>query len=1203
MADLVLLCTQQLPFFLSEFSFAPDIITSSHTLNDGRTLISKDGSFELGFFSPGSSKNRYVGIWYKNIPVKTVVWVTNRLNLINDSSGFLMINKTGNLVLTSKSNIVVWSAYLSKEVRTPVVLQLLDSGNLVLRGEQDGDSETYFWQSFDYPSDTLLPGMKLGWDLETGLERRVTSWKSFDDPSPGDFIWAIERQDNPEVVMWKGSRKFYRTGPWNGLRFSAPSLRPNPVFIISRIIMNQTLYVRQRFIWNKATQSWELYSDVPRDQCDTYGLCGAYGICIISQSPVCQCLKGFKHKSGGYVDWSKGCVRNKLLNYSRQDGFMKFTELKLPDATPSWVSKSMNLKESREGCLENSFCMAYTNSDIRGGGSGCAMWFGDLIDMRSFPDGGQDLYIRMSASELGAKGEPTTKIVVIVTSTAALLAAVIADGYLVHKRRRNIIEKTENNRRTEQKNEDQNIDLELPLFELATIANATDNFSINNKLGEGGFGPVYKGTLVDGQEIAVKRLSKISDQGLKELKNEVILFSKLQHRNLAWKLWNEGMPLQLIDACYQESCNRAEVIRCVHISLLCVQQHPDDRPSMPSVILMLGSEIVLPQPKQPGFLANKKSTEPDSSSSMLESSSTNTITISELEGMKVGWDLKTGLERRLTSWKSSNDPSPGDLILKIERQGYPYLVMWKGSTKFYRTGPWNGVTFSASSLKPNSIFNVSFVFNEDELYYTFNLIDKAVFSRTVVNQTLSLRQRFVWSKATQSWELYSNLPRDQCDTYNLCGAYGICSISKSPICQCLIGFKPKSEGYVERSQGCVRTKPLNYSRRDGFVKFNDLKLPDSTSSWVSKSMNLNECLEKCSDNSSCMAYTNSDIRGEGSGCAMWFGDLIDIRYFQDGGQDLYIRMSASELEAKGEPTTKIVVIVISSAALLAVLLIAGYLIRKRRRNIAEKTENDQIQNIDLELPLFELATIVSATNNFSINKKLGQGGFGPVYKGKLVDGQEIAVKRLSKISEQGLKELKNEAWKLWNEGMPSQLIDSCFQDSFNLAEVIRCIHIGLLCVQQHPEDRPSMPSVILMLGSETVLPQPKQPGYLADRKSTRRDYSSIMPESCSTNTITAWKLWNEGMPSQLIDPCIQGSFNLAEVIRCIHIGLLCVQQHPKDRPSMPSVILMLGSETVLPQPKQPGYLADRNSTRLDSSSSRPESSSTNTITISELEGR
>ncbi|KAH9651185.1 G-type lectin S-receptor-like serine/threonine-protein kinase [Citrus sinensis] len=816
-------------FFLPDSSFGSDTITSSQSLSDGRTLVSKDGSFELGFFSPGSSKNRYIGIWYKSIPVKTVVWVANRLNPINDSSGLLIINKRGNLILKSQSMRVVWSASLSKEVQqTPVVLQLLDSGNLVLRGEQEGDSGTYFWQSFDYPSDTLLPGMKLGWDLKTGFERRVISWKSADDPSPGDFIWAVERQDNPEVVMWKGSSKFYTTGPWNGLSFSAPTTRPNPIFnfsfvanedelcytfsikdkaVVSRIVMNQTTYLGQRFTWSNNTQTWDLYSKAPRDECDTYGLCGAYGVCIISKSPVCQCLKGFKTKSGGYMDWHEGCVRSKALNYSRQDGFIKFTELKLPDANFSRVSKSVNLKECREKCLENSSCMAYTNSDIRGGGSGCAMWFGDLIDMRSFPDGGQDFYIRMSASELGMKGEPTTKIVVLVISAVALLAVVLISGYLIHKRRRNIAVlyldcicffrlvlsiiisvKTE----TDQENEDQNIDLELPLFELATISNATNNFSINNKLGEGGFGPVYKGTLVDGQEIAVKRLSKISDQGLKELKNEVILFSKLQHRNLvkllgccihgeeklliyefmpnksldyfifdqtnsklldwskrfhiicgtargllylhqdsrlriihrdlkasnvlldhdmnpkisdfglartcggdktegntnrvvgtygymapeyasdglfstksdvfsfgillleivsgkknrgfyhsdhslnlighAWKLWNEGMPLQLIDACYQESCNRAEVIRCVHISLLCVQQHPDDRPSMPSVILMLGSEIVLPQPKQPGFLANKKSTEPDSSSSMLESSSTNTITISELEG-------------------------------------------------------------------------------------------------------------------------------------------------------------------------------------------------------------------------------------------------------------------------------------------------------------------------------------------------------------------------------------------------------------------------------------------------------------------------------------------------------------------------------------------------------------------------------------------
>ncbi|KAH9651171.1 G-type lectin S-receptor-like serine/threonine-protein kinase SD1-1 [Citrus sinensis] len=100
---------------------------------------------------------------------------------------------------------------------------------------------------------------------------------------------------------------------------------------------------------------------------------------------------------------------------------------------------------------------------------------------------------------------------------------VLITGCLIHKSRRNIVG---NNSRTDQGNEDQNEDLELPLFELAAISNATDNFSINNKLGEGGFRPVYWENLklakhTSGeQEISVKRLSKISEQGLKELKNE-----------------------------------------------------------------------------------------------------------------------------------------------------------------------------------------------------------------------------------------------------------------------------------------------------------------------------------------------------------------------------------------------------------------------------------------------------------------------------------------------------------------------------------------------------------------------------------------------------------------------------------------------------------------------------------------------------------
>ncbi|CAL9210466.1 unnamed protein product, partial [Musa hybrid cultivar] len=74
--------------------------------------------------------------------------------------------------------------------------------------------------------------------------------------------------------------------------------------------------------------------------------------------------------------------------------------------------------------------------------------------------------------------------------------------------------------------------LDLPLFDLGTVADATGSFSIENKLGEGGFGPVYKGKLEDEQEIAVKRLSKTSVQGIDEFMNEVVLIAKLQHRNL-----------------------------------------------------------------------------------------------------------------------------------------------------------------------------------------------------------------------------------------------------------------------------------------------------------------------------------------------------------------------------------------------------------------------------------------------------------------------------------------------------------------------------------------------------------------------------------------------------------------------------------------------------------------------------------------------
>ncbi|KAI4333772.1 hypothetical protein L6164_018538 [Bauhinia variegata] len=142
----------------------------------------------------------------------------------------------------------------------------------------------------------------------------------------------------------------------------------------------------------------------------------------------------------------------------------------------------------------------------------------------------------MSASDLatkeGSHGHQRMMVGIIVGSTVAVISGMLLVFYFVFKRRKNFTENKKLAGNINHINEEQNEDLELPLLELSRVASATDNFSIKNKLGEGGFGPVYKGILDDGQEIAVKKLSNSSGQGLNELKNEVILIAKLQHRNL-----------------------------------------------------------------------------------------------------------------------------------------------------------------------------------------------------------------------------------------------------------------------------------------------------------------------------------------------------------------------------------------------------------------------------------------------------------------------------------------------------------------------------------------------------------------------------------------------------------------------------------------------------------------------------------------------
>ncbi|GLT54017.1 hypothetical protein SLA2020_272510 [Shorea laevis] len=189
------------------------------------------------------------------------------------------------------------------------------------------------------------------------------------------------------------------------------------------------------------------------------------------------------------------------------------------------------------------------------------------------------------------------------------------------------------------------------------------------------------------------------------------------------------------------------------------------------------------------------------------------------------------------------------------------------------------------------------------------------------------------------------IPADRCENYAVCGAYGTCNIDKSPVCSCLEGFLPKSPKYwdsIDWSDGCVRRTPLECNDGDGFLKLTRMKLPDTSSSWFNKSMTLKECQGLCLKNCSCTAYAALDVRGGGSGCLLWFGILVDIREFAEGGQDLYIRTATTELDylkkKRHSSKKKLVAIIVGSTLLVVGITIVALSHTYGRRNSKTKVD-------------------------------------------------------------------------------------------------------------------------------------------------------------------------------------------------------------------------------------------------------------------------
>ncbi|CAI9269908.1 unnamed protein product [Lactuca saligna] len=389
-------------------------------------------------------------------------------------------------------------------------------------------------------------------------------------------------------------------------------------------------------------------------------------------------------------------------------------------------------------------------------------------------------------------------------------------------------------------------------------------------------------------------------------------------------------------------------------------------------------------------------------------------------------------------------------------------------------------------------------------------------------------------------------------------------------------------------------------------------------------------------------------------------------------------MATSELPAIRESrfnNKKGVLRVAVSVSLAVVLLsVVVYVYRKKMKRSHKKGPGSRVHTVDKdhtsasmgnldEVPFYSLHKIAKATNNFNIDNKIGEGGFGPVYKGMLEDGQVIAVKRLSEASQQGLDEFQNEVLciaKLQHRNLV-KLLGYCIQgnekmliyeymankslDSFLFDEtrgsildwcqrlhIIHGIARGILYLHQDSrlqiihrdlkagnilldsEMNPKISDFGLarkFVGQDAMAKTKKVVGTLGyispeyavhGRFSIKSDVFSFgvivleivsgkknrgfSHEAHSDNLLGhAWRLYKEDKSIELMSASLRNSCVVSEVLRSIHVGLLCVQHHAEDRPTMLSVVLMLISEGALPQPKQPAFFTDESYREPDSVSS------------------
>ncbi|GER45228.1 serine/threonine-protein kinase [Striga asiatica] len=541
----------------SEGSKKVEPFENSQVLLRGNTSItSPNGTFKLGFFALNDEYSWYLGIWYACIPIPTYIWVANREKAVKSlSSASAEITETGRFTVTDQeSKTLLWE---TSNVEKAKGLSLLEEGNLVLLSA-DG---RIVWQSFDFPSDTSLPGM----NLTAGT--MLNSWRSSIDPSPGRYFLRLNPPDYGEIALYYSNASvgmdnnlytYWTTGNWSGSAFAGvPEMTipyiykfnfvepftPMATFMymevplevdtkppLTRFVLDHTGRLKQ-FTWSQQSGGWNIFWAQPENVCKVYGLCGNLGMCNgNNQLSPCQCLNGFSPSDG--ISWlkgdfSKGCWRTSRESCSEHD---KFEEIgTVSHERTAVVSFSGRRAECESACLKNCSCIGLYHNEKS---NSCRNLYGPLLNLLNVTSDSSTistdtLYLRVQPDDGARKTSNNAKMILsvgIICSVLAILCIGITNLYVRRQRRRRSA------RLTRGEDNDNAIQVSnLRVFSYKELHSATKGFS--EKLGHGGFGAVFKGQLADSSAVAVKRLERPGG-GEKEFRAEVCTIGRIQHVNL-----------------------------------------------------------------------------------------------------------------------------------------------------------------------------------------------------------------------------------------------------------------------------------------------------------------------------------------------------------------------------------------------------------------------------------------------------------------------------------------------------------------------------------------------------------------------------------------------------------------------------------------------------------------------------------------------